>query len=383
MKKILFMTPSLGMGGMERVLVNYANLFQKHGYEVTIYNFTYGDKAITSLINPKVLYYEEYNPVPHFSHAKLRDILNLNFRLLSRKRWFRFHSAKYLYKKYVREKFDIVVGFCGSYTIKVASGAGKGIVQVGWIHGDNIENDFPSLGGFYNSRKLYLTIENLICVSDIAVSDIKKVFKRENKIYKVINPNDNEAILTMGKETVERTDELTFICVGRIANYCKGFDRVLSAAAKLKENGYKFKIWIVGDGMDYENLKKQKQELKLDNVILWGQQANPYKFISSADVFLMPSVNEAYGMVVTEALILGKPVISTNTYGPVEILENGKYGMIVENSTDGIYKGIQKVLDNPSELKNLRYKASRSVNTFNPDVAIEKLEEIFVLDSET
>lgn len=110
-KRILFIAPSLGMGGMERVLVNYANLFVDRNYDVTVYNLTSGDKAITQHFNREVHYYESYSPVKNILHAGIRNILHGKFRLVSWQKWIDKKSAEYLHKQYINEHFDIEVAF--------------------------------------------------------------------------------------------------------------------------------------------------------------------------------------------------------------------------------------------------------------------------------
>ena len=63
MKSVVILVPSLGMGGMERVCVNYANLFVKRGYSVTVLNFTYDEPSIVADFDEKVNYIKNYNPV--------------------------------------------------------------------------------------------------------------------------------------------------------------------------------------------------------------------------------------------------------------------------------------------------------------------------------
>lgn len=114
----------------------------------------------------------------------------------------------------------------------------------------------------------------------------------------------------------------------------------------------------------------------MDYVTLWGMQENPYKYINSADVFICSSHYEGYGLVVAEALILGKPVISTNVSGPAEILENGKYGYLVENSTEGLYLGMKAFLNETGLIDEYHNKALERADFFNPERIVKQIEEI-------
>ena len=69
MKKVVFLVPSLGIGGMERVLVNYANMFFARGYDVTILNFTYDDEAIVSGLSSGIQYRSHYMPVKNIKNS--------------------------------------------------------------------------------------------------------------------------------------------------------------------------------------------------------------------------------------------------------------------------------------------------------------------------
>ncbi len=67
----------------------------------------------------------------------------------------------------------------------------------------------------------------------------------------------------------------------------------------------------------------------------------------------MPSLYEGFPTVTIEAKVLEKPVLATMVCGIDEQIENGKQGIICENSEEGIYEGLKKILDNPEILKEL------------------------------
>ena len=71
---------------------------------------------------------------------------------------------------------------------------------------------------------------------------------------------------------------------------------------------------------------------------------NPYPLMDKMDLFVCSSRAEGYSLVIAEAMILGLPVISTNCAGPKELLDNGNYGMIVENHDEALYEGINNII---------------------------------------
>lgn len=377
MKKVVFIVPSLNMGGMERVLVNYANLFYKYGYDVTVLNLTGDDPAIIANFEKNIHYKKCYVPVPHISHAKPRDIIRFNFRILPWRKWIQFHSAKYLQKKYIKEKYDIQIGFCGSPSIKIVSGCvDETVEKIGWIHGVNIYNDVPSMGNFKKAKKVYETIEKLICVSEKAKENVQSVFKVK-KAYVVHNPNDRQSILEKSKDTsVPQKKRFTFITVARIDELSKKFSRMLKVVKRLNDENYEFDYWIVGDGIDYSKVVNQAQEMQLKNVYFWGQQDNPYKYMKAADMYVAASVYEAFSMVMMEAIILAKPMISTDVSGAKEMLDNGEYGMIVENSEDGLYEGLKSILENRKLFEHYVQKAEERKNYLSEDEIMQNIKKV-------
>lgn len=369
MKKILLIVPSLNVGGMERMLVNVANCLVRQGNDVCVINMTGGAEEIESLLNSRVRYSSNVAPVKFIFRAKLKDILQLKFRILPLKYWMKFHSSKYIHGKYVKEKFDTEIAFYTGYPVKIVNGCPKETKKIFWLHGEAWQMDGITQGFFFkkNAEKVYKSFDQIVCVSDGIRKDFLHRFGEDCKVIAIPNINDVARIKTMAKEENIGKEGLTFVLVGRVDNQHKGFDRVLTAAKRLLDEGYCFYIWIVGDGIDFNSLKEQKEGLRLNNVKLWGMQGNPYKFINSADVFICSSNYEGYGLVVAEALILEKPVISTNVTGPAEILDNGKYGLVVDNSIDGIYKGMKAVLDDKSLINYYKEKAVCRQDYFSED----------------
>ena len=100
-------------------------------------------------------------------------------------------------------------------------------------------------------------------------------------------------------------------------------------------------------------------------VSLMGYKQNPYPYLLSSDLFVCSSRSEGYSTAVTEALILGIPVITTNCSGMEELLGKGKYGMIVDNEASALYDGIKMLISNKILLNTFRQKAKERGAFFN------------------
>ena len=375
-------TPSLGMGGMERVLINYANLFARRGYEVTILNLTYHDEMLLELLDKSVKYQNYYTPVKHISKTSFKDFFRGNFRLRSFQKWVERHSARFLYKKYIKEKFDIEIAFFGGIATKIVSGStNQEAAKFAWIHSANIEGLIKDIGGEKEFCQVYNAVEQIICVSKEIKQAVESLVDKE-RLYVLHNPQDTEKIRRMAEEYVKFDgDGLHFINVSRLDDKSKGFMRLLDVCKKLNEEGFSYHLWIVGDGIDAKKIQNHACELELRNVHFLGQQSNPYKYIRAADFYVCSSHYEGFSMTMMEAVILGKPIITTHVSGTMEMLDDGRYGMIVENSAQGLYEGLKQILFDQMLRNDYKEKAEQRKNYFNEEEIINQFEAMCLKDA--
>lgn len=123
-------------------------------------------------------------------------------------------------------------------------------------------------------------------------------------------------------------------------------------------------------------LKKYCSENNLNNVIFTGMQANPYSYMRNADLFVLTSTREGFALVIPEAMACGTPVLSTACTGPVEILNNGEYGVLVDSSSEGVYEGIKNVLNNKNSLEHFKQKSKERYIDFDENIIVEKIIEM-------
>ena len=104
-----------------------------------------------------------------------------------------------------------------------------------------------------------------------------------------------------------------------------------------------------------------------------GRMRNPFPYVKSSDAFLMCSRYEPFGLVVLEAMILGVPVISANVASIKEIMDE-KYGMIVENSEEGLYNGIKEIIKN--QKKFIQYKKNLKDYSYPIVEIVKQIEDL-------
>lgn len=108
-----------------------------------------------------------------------------------------------------------------------------------------------------------------------------------------------------------------------------------------------------------------------NDIDLVGKKNNPFVYIKNADFFLLPSFHEAAPMVYGEAISLGVPVVTTNTISAKELIEERDYGIVCENSEEGIYSTLKNIFDGNIKLKKMKIK-NNEINKF----ASEELKEL-------
>jgi colanic acid/amylovoran biosynthesis glycosyltransferase len=156
-----------------------------------------------------------------------------------------------------------------------------------------------------------------------------KIYKSPNKIDHVVYTGLDLSIFKFKPEVIQN-QTLKIISVGR-AHWIKGYDISIKAMAELKGEGFQFHYQIIGGENDQELLFLIDDLGLTSDVELLPQlpQLDVFELMSSADVFLLPSIEEGIANVAVEAMALGCPVISTNCGGMEELITHNKEGWIV------------------------------------------------------
>ncbi|KWW17574.1 CDP-glycerol--glycerophosphate glycerophosphotransferase [Peribacillus simplex] len=134
--------------------------------------------------------------------------------------------------------------------------------------------------------------------------------------------------------------DYNFVNMGRLSPE-KGQDNLIRAFASFHEKHKNSKLYILGQGPLRGDLQFIIDELGLNHSIhLLGQLENPFSFMEKCDCFVLSSHYEGQPMVLLEAMTLGMKILATDIVANRTVLENGKYGVLVENSISGLEKGL-------------------------------------------
>ncbi len=364
-KKILIRIGSLRHGGAEKVLVIFLKNLPSDKYEVDLLLNLYSGKYLTEVPNwVNVMY---LNKGEMITTNRPQDIPKKAYRVVYQRLLKKY--PKILYKRKLKnKKYDIEFAAIHGFMDEVLNSPLTSSKKLMWIH-----NDLTQVEGYTKEKiRRFFKYDKVMVISekikqtfeDLAISETEK-----SKIVRIFNPLDTEEILTKAEKPLEnyKFDGTlpTFISVGTIFPQ-KGFDRLLKAHKKLINEGLDHRLLIVGDGYDFENIKKLKTELGVDNTAtMMGFTDNPYPYFKRADFYILSSRYEGFPTVLFEAMTLNKNIIATDVSGVREMLNDGDLGLIIENSEEGIYKGMKKALLHPQTFESYQAKLQDYEMPFN------------------
>ena len=355
-KKILIRIGSLRHGGAEKVLVTFLKNLPPGKFEIDLLLNLYSGKyllEVPSWVN--ILY---LNKGEMITTNRLQDLPTKAFRVLFQKFLKRFPGL--LYQFILKgKKYDVEFAAIHGMRDEILNSLQKSSKKIVWIHNDLKKTEFHN----YTDEEFrkFFGFDKILVISDQIKRDFENLAQNEfeqNKIVRIYNPLDTEEILKKANDEtldcfVPRNDDGVpiFMSVGTVFPQ-KGFDRLLKVHKRLLDEGFPHHIQIIGDGYDFENIKKLQHDLGVtETSTLFGFTNNPYPIIKDADFYILSSRYEGFPTVLFEAITLKKKIIATDVSGVKEMLEDGKLGLVVENSEDGIYEGMKKALENPKNFK--------------------------------
>jgi GalNAc-alpha-(1->4)-GalNAc-alpha-(1->3)-diNAcBac-PP-undecaprenol alpha-1,4-N-acetyl-D-galactosaminyltransferase len=327
LKKMVFVTPSLAGGGAERVLTNLANYFSSQmGYKVDIvYSYRYDEKPAYEL---------EKNIVVH----------NIQNGLLSPSKGF-LNGKKntYLILKHLRNKFfelepDVIISFLDKTNIfSILAHFG---IKVPLIISERTNFHFLLGGNIWRviRRIVYPYTDGLVVLSGYDYNKFTYV-----KHKKVIQ---NPLNITLNHDMCFEKKEKIILAVGRLDRN-KGFHKLINIATKL--NLIDWKIYILGDGPEKENLQQQISNHYLDDkVFLLGREDNVFDYYKNASIFTLTSTYEGFPNALAEAMSFGCSCVSFDCItGPSEIIDDNINGYLIQKFDENEMKSkIQYLIDN-------------------------------------
>lgn len=220
-------------------------------------------------------------------------------------------------------------------------------------------------GKLSSEKKMMLDVcDKIVSVSNFTSQKIREVHNISSDKCTIMN-NCLDPFLPLpsgrikNKELLDRygfaeTDTILFtLCRLAARERYKGYDKVLQAIVQLKNNHPHIRYLLAGsyDPVEKKYLDDQIIQYNLESVVVmpgYISDAELQMHFSLADIYIMPSMKEGFGIVFVEAMNYGLPVIAGNMDGSVDALINGQLGLLVDpTDTMAITEALEKILQDP------------------------------------
>lgn len=369
------MMPALPGGGAEKVLIDILKHFDYPSYEVTLF-LEYREGVYLADIPQQV-------EVLALHGKNNLWFQRLHRRLAERKLYIPLHECVYrrMFLHLLRNRsFDTIVSFMEGAVVKFHSYIfDKAQRNVSWVHID-LKKKHWSLGNFRDDQDecaAYCRMDEIVFVSQDARSRMLELYPLDASRCSVqYNLIDAEAIQEKANSILVEKRRFTICMVGRL-NRQKRYDRAIEVAHRLKKAAYEVDFWVLGEGELEADLRQQIARSGLeDSFILKGFVKPPYAYLAQADMLLNTSESEGYPLTLCEALCLGVPVVATCITGASEILDNSRYGLLVDETVDSIYQGIKSLLDDWQKLSEYAQKAKERSKMFQVSETMKSIYKI-------
>lgn len=370
MKKVTILALHLGYGGIENAIVTLANTLVSR-YDVEIL-------SVYRLYNEPVYELDEKVKVRYISNDKpnkkemLYYLKKKNFSMFFKgiSKSLKTGFVKYIKTPIVLKKLDtnVIISTRTVHNFLVSKFTDNKIRKIAWEH------------NHHNNRKKYINslvkscknIDNLVLVSD----ELSKFYKSYlgNKVVYIPNCLDKMP------SKLSKLDSKNLVAIGRLSKE-KGFDDLLRLFKKISTKHPDWKLNIVGDGMERNNLLDLARELKLgDKVVFHGYQNKDYinNVLLESSIYVMTSHTESFGLVLIEAMSYGVPCVSyTSAQGANEIISDCETGYLIKNrSEDEMIEKIELLIEDEKLRNKLGKNARLRSKNYSNEVVLDKWSKI-------
>lgn len=322
MKKILLIIPSGGVGGIERLALNFYNFYKGKGYYVKVL------KIIKDEID-----------IVNFGEDEL-FLSDIDFSEMTKKgRLFFYLKSPLLLRKIIlKHKFTDSISFGDLPNIfsSLTFTKENKVASLHALKSVEISNDsFLSTISKISYRTSYYFLDKVVCISEAIRKDLieKCNFKFHNKLEVIYNPHNVEELVKLSNETLDDSfekslfEKKTILFIGRLTIQKSPWHLLKSFS--LLENQNQINLVFIGDGMP--KVKEYLDELiKLyhleNNVFFLGRKSNPYKYLAKSTLLALTSFYEGTPNVIVESIATNTPVVTSNcTDGIMELMQLNHY----------------------------------------------------------
>jgi glycosyltransferase involved in cell wall biosynthesis len=239
------------------------------------------------------------------------------------------------------------------------------------IHGGDIydpsKNSSPHKSKFWSKSNSFLLDEAdfVVAQSSNTKKNAEKYYKFKNEIKIIPLPYEKFDFKKISRKELNlEDDKIYLISVGRMVKR-KGYEYLIKSLAGLPKN---INAIILGEGPEKENLLELAKKLRVeDRLILPGfvLEGEKFQYLDNADIYVLSSLHEGFGIVLQEAMQVGLPVVATNNGGQVDFIKEGENGFLVEpKNSKLIAQKIEEIIKNDNLKNKISQKNRKDIDKF-------------------
>lgn len=359
-KRVVCVIPTIVGGGAEKVLVNLINFLDQRKYDLFLVIFEKKGADLSVVADGVVV---------HDLGKKSRyDLPGIFFRLVV---------------LFYKIKPDIVLSFMSFPNIMSIFARGMVKHRIKLIATEHSYLSTSLKKDTYAQIKAYL-YKHFYHFADICIVPSRGV---KEDLIKEFNLSPSQVVVIPNPVNLAQIDEIKnesvgmgkyILSVGRLSPE-KGYPDLLKAYSLIYRD-VEENLVILGTGKMEASLKLLARELGVaERVLFLGYQANPYKFMKDASVFVLSSLWESFSLVILEAMACGVPVISTDCpSGPREIITHGVNGILIRPADqEGLAKAMIDLLRDTELRKKFAGAGRKRAQDFNIDRILPEYEKLF------
>lgn len=358
MKKLAIFAEALTGGGVEKILQTILKYWDYTNFDVTLYsirNVPLPDCLSGLPIKHRFIFESNNDSKIRRIHVWLRNKLRLLIY---------YHCPpKTFYRLFIQQHFDAALAFIEGYATRIVSGAPSSVKRLAWLHCDIINHHWTNIAYRSDREEIesYCTFDSVVCVSSGVQAQLLKYCGKDLRTRVILNPIDSDDIIKKANVAGVPIDvipsaAIRIISLGRLVPI-KGYERLIRVARRLIDDGSDISLTILGEGNERNRLQALINENSLSaRVFLLGYKENPYLYLKASDIYVCSSYSEGYNTAIVEALVLGKAVVSTDCMKEKDLLGDSEFGIVADNSEDGLYSGLKQMIQ-PSILEKYSSRA--------------------------
>lgn len=385
-KKILFIINTMGRGGAEFSLIQFMRKFDPERYDLHLYVMLGQGELIKYVPDNVVLLNSSYDPTDVLSEkgkrvlhrrtlrllmrkgALVRNLPNVVYNLIHLRRKIKKHPEKVLWRVLAesapvpKERYNLAVAYLEGASTYFLSDKVKADRKIAFFHTDYLRSGYtPQL-----DQDAYEKIDRIFCVSEQGRDSFLTAYPQyRDKTEVFYNIIDRDAIMERATLPCSFDEDgyagIRIVTLARLIKL-KAIDKSIRTMNRLRNQGIDARWYVFGEGSERVFLEREIHLYGLqDRFFLPGAADNPFSYLAKGDIYVQCSEYEGRSLAISEAQLLGKPVIISNHSGNVGQVNHMVDGVLVDFTSKAIAEAIIDLIDKPELRASIGQNAAQKM----------------------